>query len=80
MIGENEAVDSIFAYDDFQQVYLPVHFASAQFDLGGHAGRMYQFGSAARTYITGGQQLHVRGDSNKAGTIYASAVGNVVNL
>ncbi len=79
IIGENEVVDSIFAFDDYQQVYLPVHFASRPLDFGGWIGRMIQFGGPVRMYVAGNQQLHIRGDSNITASISAWAVGNLIS-
>jgi hypothetical protein len=41
-------------------------------------GRFHQFGSPVRMYVGGGSRITINGDSNVAGRILASVIGQLV--
>ena len=63
-----------------QEVNLPTHFESRDLNFGGGLGigRFHQFDSPVRMYVSGGSRITINGDSNVAGRILASVIGQLV--
>lgn len=62
-------------------VFLPVQFVSgvSQFSPAQGVGRWHQFGSPARLYVRGGNSLVVTGGANATFSLFASAIGYLVD-
>ncbi len=83
VVGNEYPVDEIYAYDGSgQEVYLPTHFVSRELNFGGAfgVGRINQFGSPVKMYVSSERKITIRGDANSAGLIKASVIGNLVPM
>jgi len=80
VVGTGNVVDLIWVTDGTaQEVNLPTHFESRDLNFGGGLGigRFHQFGSPVRMYVSGGSRITINGDSNVAGRILASVIGQL---
>src|SRR5262249_38368058 len=82
VVGTADVVDLIWATDSTrnQQLSLPTHFASQEFNFGGKlgSGRMHQFGSPVKMYLEPEATITINGDAKTAGRILASVIGYFV--
>jgi hypothetical protein len=82
-VRDGEVVDFIQAAAQGQDsvVHLPVHFVSSvsQFSATQGRGRWHQFGSPARLYVRGGKSLVVSGGANATFSLFAAAIGYLVD-
>jgi hypothetical protein len=82
-VRDGEVVEFIqaAAQGENSVVFLPVHFASgvSQFSPAQGVGRWHQFGSPTRLYVRGGNSLVVSGGADATFSLFASAIGYLVD-